>query len=440
MSEQGWAVSVRRVRVVLGVLLAASLGVMAMAPSPWKALEKIKGLVAGNPEAKVPWEWDVDVGISLAALINGVVLLGLLFMVPWWLRPWTGEVRMERRRPMERGVLWGLLAMVVLGVGMRVPLATKSLWWDELWVIRQSSHGSWKVDEKSGEEMKFSPTSWKRCAFYYQKPTNHVPMALLQKASLEVWRGLSGAPRSEFNDLAARVPALMLSGATIFLVGWLLWAWGAGWVGTLGGVALFAVHPMAVRYGVDARAYALVMPLAISALLAGTRLVRLGGRDAVGWGWLAVNQCVWLWAFPHGVLDVLVMTVVLAALLGWAQSNMRDRVTVWLRLLVAHVISGLLFLQVFLPNLLQARRYAGNEGMGHVLDLGILKETLSRLVTGVVWTEMDDGLPELVSMWGGAWAGVLLLVVAGAVMIWNVIRGCRRGNRGRSGCWGFGFR
>ena len=150
---------------------------------------------------------------------------------------------------------------------MRVPLASKSLWWDELWVIRQSSHGSWKVDEKAAEEgaLKFSPTTWKRCAFYYQKPTNHVPMALWQKASLEVWRAVSGAPRSEFSDLAARVPALVLSGVTIFLVGWLLWVWGAGWVGALGGAMLFAVHPMAIRYGVDARAYALVMPLAISA-------------------------------------------------------------------------------------------------------------------------------------------------------------------------------
>ena len=282
MSEQAWAVSVRRVRVLLGVLLAVSLGVMAMAPSAWKASEKIKALVAANPEVKVPWEWDVDVGIQLAALINAVVLVGLLLTVQWWLRPWVGGVRVERRRPMVRGVMWGLLGMVVLGVGMRVPLASKSLWWDELWAIRQCSHGSWKVDEKSEVEgaMKFSPTNWKRCAFYYQKPTNHVPMSLLQKASLGVWRAVSGAPRTAFSDLAARVPALVLSGVTIFLVGWLLWVWGAGWVGALGGAALFAVHPMAIRYGVDARGYALVMPLVVSALLAGTRLVRLGGRDA----------------------------------------------------------------------------------------------------------------------------------------------------------------
>ena len=447
MSEQAWAVSVKRVRVVLGVLLAISMGVLGMAPSASKASEKIKALVAENPEVKVPWEWDVDVGIQLGALISAVVLLGLLLTVQWWLRPWTGGVRVERRRPMVRGVMWGLLGMVVLGVGMRVPLASKSLWWDELWVIRQSSHGSWKVDEKAAEEgaLKFSPTTWKRCAFYYQKPTNHVPMALLQKASLGVWRAVSGAPRSEFSDLAARVPALVLSGVTIFLVGWLLWVWGAGWVGALGGALLFAVHPMAIRYGVDARAYALVMPLAISALLAGTRLVRLGGRDEVGWVWLALNQCVWLWAFPHGVMDVLVMTVVLAVLLGLAQSNVRDQVAVWLRLLVAHVVSGLLFVQLFLPNLLQARRYAGNEGMGHVLDLEILKETISRLVTGVVWseptagTEVGEGLPELVSMWGGAWAGGLLLAAAGALMVWNSIQGCRWGERGAIWLLGFWF-
>ena len=63
--------------MLLGVLLAVSLGVMAMAPSARKAGEKIKALVAANPEVKVPWEWDVDVGIQLAALINAVVLTGL---------------------------------------------------------------------------------------------------------------------------------------------------------------------------------------------------------------------------------------------------------------------------------------------------------------------------------------------------------------------------
>jgi hypothetical protein len=382
----------------------------------------------------------VAIGIQSAAFFNSVVLLLLILTARWWLRPWRAEpvsAGGKVRTPSSKVVIFGLLVVTLIGTGLRLPLASKSLWWDELWAIRQCSHGSWKVDAKSEdpEAMRFSPTTWKRCAFYYQKPTNHVPMSLLQKASLDLARKVSGGPRHEFSDLAARVPALILSAGAVFLTGWLLLAWGAGPVGALAGALLLAVHPTAIRYGVDARGYALVMPLVLSALLIGTRLVRSGGRDSLAWIGLAVNQCVWLWAFPHGVLDVAVMTLVLAVLLVRAQSNGADRVAVCVRLVVAHVCSGLLFIQLFLPNLLQARHWAGQEGQGHVLDADILKDTLSRLLTGLRWREpaagsdLGEGLPQLITLWGPPAVGITLLVIAGALVLWNVLTACRRGDR-----------
>lgn len=431
--------SVRRTQMALALPWAASLAVLLRGPSAREALAKIQALTAQDAHAKIPWELDVNVGIQAAAALSVVTLTLLMLTARWWLRPWRAELVSEGGWEMPRpgkGVLLGLLGIMVIGTALRVPLASKSLWWDELWAVRQCSHGSWKVDEKVSdpEALKFSPTSWKRCAFYYQKPTNHVPMSLLQKASIDTWRAMTGAPKHEFSDLAARVPALVLSAAAILLTGWLLLAWGAGSVAALAGALLFAVHPMAIRYGVDARGYALVMPLVLSALLAGTRLVRLGGRDAAGWVWLAVNQCLWLWAFPHGVLDVAVMTLVLGTLLALAQKNGSDRVAVLLRLLVAHVCSGLLFIQLFLPNVLQARHWAGQEGQGHLLDAIILKDTLSRLLTGLRWREpaAEGDLPQLETLWGSPTVGLALLVVVGALLVWNVIAACRCG---RSPAW-----
>lgn len=429
--------SVRRTQAFLALAWLASVTLLLQGPSGREAQAKIQALTAKDPEAEIPWELDVDVGLQAASALNSVMLLILLLTARWWLRPWQAapaSLGVKSPFKLSQGVLLGLLGIVVLGTALRVPLASKSLWWDELWSIRQCTHGSWKADTKATDPdaLKFSPTSWKRCAFYYQKPTNHVPMSLLQKSSLDLWRSVSGAPRHEFSDLAARLPALVLSAVAILLTGWLLLAWGAGPVAALAGALLLAVHPMAIRYGVDARGYALVMPLVLSALLACTRLLRLAGRDGLGWVWLAINQCLWLWAFPHGFLDVAVMTLVLGVLLARCQSNWADRAAVGLRLIIAHVCSGLLFFQLFLPNLLQARRWAGEEGQGHRLDPVILKDTVSRLLTGVRWrepaagTDLGAGLTELVAIWGSPHLGSILLVITGALLLWNITQACRR--------------
>jgi hypothetical protein len=173
---------------------------------------KVEALTAEATKPKIPWELDVAVGIQLAARLN-LVLLGLLMVTAgfWW-RAWVRPPREQAlavRAPLPRWLVPAVLGVVVLGTALRLPLAQKSLWWDELWVIRQCSHGQWQEDAKAATPgaLKFSPTSWKRCAFYYQKPTNHVPMSLLQKASLTLVQPLLGQPTGEFSDLVARLPA-----------------------------------------------------------------------------------------------------------------------------------------------------------------------------------------------------------------------------------------
>lgn len=404
------------------------------------SLTKIHALTADDPTAKIPWELDADVGIQVAARLNLVLLVLIIATARWWLRAWIGDPtqRLTSRHPaLPRWLIPAVLGVVVLGTALRLPLAQKSLWWDELWVIRQCSHGQWKEDPKSAEPgtLKFSPTTWKRCAFYYQKPTNHVPMSLLQKASLTLIQPLQGLPPGEFSDLVARLPALLLSALSIALVAWLLVAWGVPPSGVLAGALLLAVHPMAIRYGVDARGYAVVIPLVLSALLAGTRLLRHAGRDGLAWTWLALNQCCWLWAFPHGVFDVFVMTLLLLGLLVLAQTNIQDRITVALRLIVAHLLAGLLFIQLFLPNLMQARRWAGQENQGHQLDAVILKDTLSQILTGLRWkepgagSELAIGMRDAASLFGHPWLGAMLLVLLAFWFLMGLQKTLRRGER-----------
>jgi len=413
-----------RARLWIAVALLAELVIVFWGPAASEAQAKIAEVTAATTTGKpdISWQWDADIGIHWAAIINVVLLTVLLATAGWWTRGLPDGT--TRSAPKPARWFWPALAgVILLSFAMRLPLASKSLWWDESWVIRQCSHGSWKPDKKDPEVLKFSPTDWKRCMFYYQKPTNHVPMSLAQKASLQAWRGLTGQPKETFSDLAARTPALLGSAIAVGLCGVLLHTWGFGVAGILAAL-LLALHPMAIRYGIDARGYALVMPLALSALLALTHLVRTRGQMLRYWIWLALNQWLWLWAYPNAGVDILVIVGVLAVVMWRQQTGLADKITAVGRVVVAHAFAAMLLVQVFLPNLLQARRWAGQEADKHFLDTSLLQSTFSQLLTGTEWREEaakmveGTGLPQMANHFGlGSTMGAILLALAAALAI-----------------------
>ena len=466
-------------RLVLVVLLLGCVTLLVSGPSLGSNWARASALLEADASAKVPWEVDANIGLQLAACLNIALLALLILSAGFLLRPFvaaprarlastgavgglknewrgTSEPRVPSPRDplatypsiptsgdspsLPRRLLWGLLVVVLVGTAARLPLASRSLWWDELWTIRQCSHGSWKFETADGAateggEWKFNPVTWKRAAFYYQKPTNHVPATLLQKVGLDFWRAITGAPRHAFVDLAARVPNLFLSALSLVLVALLLRSWGASVSAALLGAAVLALHPMAVRYGIETRGYALVIPLVLGALLAATRLLRRRGRD--GWGWVGLVSChaLWLWAFPHGLLDVLIMALILAVLLMLAQANARDRVTVCLRLLWAELLAAMTLLQLFLPNVMQARHWAGQENLGHLISPAIVKNTLAQIATGLRWsepghdTESTIGLLDLRRLLPAPEVGAALLIVLALWLLWGLLKALRRGQR-----------
>ena len=366
--------------VIIAVLALIEICILVFGPD----LKAARAKIAATPD-DVPWEADVDLGLHAGAMINLGILVLLAVTSRFWARSFSSELpKVERKNETARWFWPLVLVAVVAGTALRIPLASRSLWWDECWVIRQCSHGTWKPDKKNPQELSFSPTTWKRCAFYYQKPTNHVPMSLAQKASLTTWRSLTGAPDHELSDLAARVPSLLASALAVVLMAWLLRLWGRPGVGIMAGL-LLAVHPWHMRYGVDARAYALVVPLCLSALAAATLLLQSKGRKTGPWIWLGLNQFIWLWAYPNALLDVALMFVILAWILIREQSNAADRWAVSSRLVVSHIAAAMLLLQAFLPNFMQARHWAGQEDDVHYFDQALLMETLSQMTTGSLW-------------------------------------------------------
>ena len=380
----------RALPVLLGAFILAEVLLLALGPDYFEARRELAATGGAQPS----WEADADMGIHIAAWVN-LGLLALLFLTQrWWSRPFH-DASAGIPQPAARTPRWfwpGVLVTAILCLGLRLPLASKSLWWDECWSVRQCSHGRWQPDKKT-DALKFSPTSWKRCAFYYQKPTNHVPMSLAQKASLTLWRGVTGAAKHEFSDLAARVPALLASAAAIVLLASLGRAWGRPGVGLLAAL-LLALHPWHIRHGVDARAYALVVPLCVSALLASWRITQAGGRRTRDWAWLGLNQFLWLWAYPNALLDVLALFTVLAFLLWRAHSHRADRFAALSRLIACHLAAAMLLLQMFLPCFMQARHWAGQEPDKHLLTAELARETASLLMLGTSLRASGNPFPK----------------------------------------------
>ncbi len=405
-------------RIVIGVFMLLEVLLLAFGPSASAARHEIAEAIA-NADPSRHWEPYADLGIHYAALINLGLLALLAATAKIWTRPFQSAPE-DDPIVRERPALWQRIVLpVAMVIGFSTiygmtSFASKSLWWDELWALKVCVHGTWKPDKKKPDELKFQPTTWKRCAFYYLKPTNHVPMSLAQKASLSVWRTVTRAKEHEFSNLAVRMPALIASGIAVLL---LMRLCGAAQGASLGALLLM-VHPWHLRYGVDARSYAFVVPLCISAILACRKIIFQRGRKAGPWIWLALNQALWVWVYPFGALEVGMLFLTLTIFLWRGEENLKDKVTATMRVGVAHLAAGMLTLQVFLPNFMQARLWAGREDQGHAIDASILKDTLSSLATGMSWrtnTTMPEaqGLTGLVNELGSeplAYAALVFLL------------------------------
>lgn len=388
-------------QLIIGAVLLLELWVVVSGPSVAEAMREIAA--AAKPGANTPWEAEVDLGIHYAAKINLCLLTVLALFAGWWTRPFTRQVEADpvyrEAKPLWQRVLLPIvLVLGFAGIYGATSFGAKSLWWDEMWALKNCVHGTWKPDKKNPDELKFQPTSWKRCAFYYQKPTNHAPMSLAQKASLSAWRKATGAPESQFTELAVRAPALLASGLAVLLLMRLVGA--AQGIGI--GAVMLVLHPWHLRYGVDARAYAFVIPLCISGISAARKVVFTRGRSGWAWAWLGLNQALWIWTYPNAVLDVLLLFIVLTILLWRSEETTRDRFTALIRLAMTHVFAAALWLQLFLPNLWQARHWAGQENQGHQLSASIAKDTVTSLALGMDWAGKALNLPEGRGLLGAA--------------------------------------
>ena len=232
----------------LVVVMGALLCFLVFAEKPWDHSEKIAERIAAGKSPSLKQE--ILVGLYQAASVNLALCTLLLASLKLWTRPMeekSGSASRSLRSgggDLDPGVTKAFLLLVALAVflggALRWNLASKSLWWDELWNAKQTYHGSFKTGEDGTKN--FQSHSFQRALWYYKKPTNHVPFAVSARLSLKGWQFVTGRSPAEFNEFVLRLPSFLASLGAIAGIAILLRIWGMGRAGILAAF-LFAIHP-----------------------------------------------------------------------------------------------------------------------------------------------------------------------------------------------------
>ena len=125
---------------IVAALAIIEIALLMLGPDVAEAKAKI----ATKPD-DVPWEADADLGLHLAAMLNLGLLVVLALTTRWWARGFSDQAQTsaERKSVTKPKAAWFwplVLVAVVMSTALRLPLASRSLWWDECWVIRPVSY------------------------------------------------------------------------------------------------------------------------------------------------------------------------------------------------------------------------------------------------------------------------------------------------------------
>lgn len=251
--------------------------------------------------------------------------------------------------------LWGLLAIVLLGVIFRVPRLTESLWYDEI--------ASWQVYCANAA----SPLA---IVGNFGDPINHVLSNVLMWCSVNSFSSWTGV------EMAFRLPALFFSLLSIVAMYGLGSRAGGIRVGFIA-AGLMAVLPVAALEGVEARGYSMMMCFAAVSMW---MLVSVLRRKRL-WLWVAYAIVCTLGVWAQFITAF--VPIGHAAWLMWRADRHRVWRDCW-QGFAALVLAAILTLALYspmIPAMLKSRgmfiathpdqpRIFGTEGLHTLLQLG----------------------------------------------------------------------
>ncbi len=293
---------------------------------------------------------------TLKGLLQGgwivfAIITLLLITLRWWFR-WSErptETAVTQNRPQGRWQWTGLLAVLLIASALRVPYLDQGILWDEHDNLRRNFHGYTALDAKP-DKNPWNEAGYREAFFENERANNPFFYSVLAHASLDIWRAVTGTPRDRFNVVPMRIPAIcfgLLGIATVWGLGRRLGGPGVGFTAAL----VCALHPLHLRYSVEARGYSVVLWLAPLFLSQCWEIIRSGSwRNAFGVSFTAAGL---LYAFPGGVYFIALGALVLLWALLWQERSPENRASV-VRLIVAGSLALGVMVFLMLPGIMQA--------------------------------------------------------------------------------------
>jgi hypothetical protein len=413
----GRVVSRFGVAAIFWILVGCTVVVLVVAPKPWEnpSLVEVKDYV------RVYSWW--------AGALNLIPLVLLALTTRWWMRPLPGAIRAQSEPKLPRGfVLWVGAATVACAL-IGYPRLSQSLWEDEEYSVRRCIVGGHRVDDVGQVIPKYFP--WRNTLWNYTSTTNHVLQSVLARLSHSAWRSFARPGGLRLSEAAIRLPCYVAGILIVPLLALLMARFGFAWEGAFA-AWLVALHPWHLRFATEARGYGLVALFILLGCLFAVAALNTGK-----WRWwiaLAAIDFALLYTWPPTLFTVLILNLCILVRLFTEDRLVSVRSVLLLRWLVASLIAGGVFLQLFLPCVPGLLGYLQSvrDFDGHLFWL---KNVGTLFLTGSLWTRSGQAVTPYMEYLPIAEAHPIpfYLAIAIALLLFalGVVRLCIAEPRGR---------
>ena len=364
--------------LILWIVLCGTY--LATADTPWDSAI-VQRLEEGR---KLKDEQVRTIAFWWGALVNlgGAIILAL--GTPLWARrlksPPSSRQRPGRSSETDWGVTIGLLLLVAVATGvLRAPRLDHSLTNDEEWSWRKIGHGHW-VTSDAGKHV-FKETSWTKTLLTNPTMNNHTLQTALSRLANGWWQRMENRDRSEFSEIAMRLPSFAAGIASVVAIGILGTVAGGARVG-LGAAVVLTLSPWHLRYAVEARGYSLMIFLLIVGLL--SSIIAIEKRQLRWWLLFGICQTCYLLAFPGAVYVALAHCILIMATI--LRRPVNDKLVDLSRFFGAGILSVMLFMGTQFVAIKQLAKAVGETTKwNHSIGFDWVLDTLSHLVAGIPW-------------------------------------------------------
>ncbi len=417
-----------------GLLLtaaAACLVYLVAAPSPWSDGVDTSRDVKESLRIR---SW-VIIGLWYGAAIN--LGLSVIALLAWNFRPSMIDHVVDTGLDANHSAsgklgAWGRRLLVLVATGtvavQMLPRLDLSLWGDEEATTRRFLIGH--VYRQEDDSFLIKHPTWTKAIWSYDNgPNSHMLFNVLARLTHGPADTTGKHPdRFYFSEARIRLPSFL---ATILLIptaAWLISLLGFPRGGPFAAF-LLAFHPWIIRFGSDARGYALQMLLGVLAVA--LLITALRRRHRARW-WIAFGVVEFLFLFAHLSGIYLLIPLNLAGLwIAWSprtpgHANPLRVANLW-RFAGANLLGAMLTIQVMMPNLLQLPAWIETGRLSGKVDPELLENWLCDWTLGTPWHPWDPGNPfaitwrdlherqPLVTIWAAALVGLFFL--AGIVVL-----------------------